>query len=82
MSEVANGVGQSTFYGYDLADRMTQVTWPGGGVYHLDYLLKEYFPFLPLMMFPEAFITGMLTTLAVVFYPQWVLTFDDAKYLK
>ena len=52
------------------------------GVYHLDYLLKEYFPFLPLMMFPEAFITGMLTTLAVVFYPQWVLTFDDTKYLK
>lgn len=51
------------------------------GVYNLDYLLKEYFPFLPLMMFPEAFITGMLTTLAVVFYPQWVLTFDDAKYL-
>lgn len=51
------------------------------GVYHLDYLLKDYFPFLPLMMFPESFITGMLTTLAVVFYPQWVLTFDDAKYL-
>jgi uncharacterized membrane protein len=52
------------------------------GVYHLDYLLKDYFPFLPLMLFPESFITGMLTTLAVVFYPQWVLTFDDAKYLK
>jgi uncharacterized membrane protein len=52
------------------------------GVYHLDYLLTDYFPFLPLMMFPESFITGMLTTLAVVFYPQWVLTFDDAKYLK
>jgi uncharacterized membrane protein len=51
------------------------------GVYPLDYLLREYFPFLPLMMFPEAFITGMLTTLAVVFYPQWVLTFDDVKYL-
>jgi uncharacterized membrane protein len=52
------------------------------GVYHLDYLLKGYFPFMPLMMFPESFITGMLTTLAVVFYPQWVLTFDDSKYLK
>ena len=51
------------------------------GVYHLDFLLTEYLPFLPLMMFPESFITGMLTTLAVVFYPQWVLTFDDAKYL-
>jgi uncharacterized membrane protein len=52
------------------------------GVYHLEFLLKDYFPFLPLMMFPESFITGMLTTHAVVFYPQWVLTFDDAKYLK
>lgn len=52
------------------------------GVYHLDYLLNNYFPFLPLMMFPESFITGMLMTLAVVFYPQWVLTFDDARYLK
>jgi len=51
------------------------------GVYQFEYLLKDYLPFLPLMMFPESFITGMLTTLAVVFYPQWVLTFDDAKYL-
>jgi len=52
------------------------------GVYQADNLLRDYFPFLPLMMFPESFISGMLTTLAVVFYPQWVLTFDDAKYLK
>lgn len=52
------------------------------GVYDLNYLLHEYFPFLPLMLFPESFITGMLTTLAVVFYPQWVLTFDDSIYLK
>jgi len=52
------------------------------GVYQMDALMRDYFPFLPLMMFPESFITGMLTTLAVVFYPQWVLTFDDGKYLK
>jgi len=52
------------------------------GVYEYSYLQQYYFPFLPLMMFPESFITGMLTTLAVVFYPQWVLTFDDRKYLK
>lgn len=52
------------------------------GIYQFDHLLTDYFPFLPLMMFPESFITGMLMTLAVVFYPQWVLTFDDAKYLK
>lgn len=52
------------------------------GIYDMQYLLQDYFPFLPLMLFPESFITGMLTTLAVVFYPQWVLTFDDGKYLK
>lgn len=51
------------------------------GIYHFDYLLNHYFPFLPLMMFPESFITGMLITLAVVFHPKWVLTFDDARYL-
>jgi len=34
------------------------------------------------MFFPEAFITGMLTALLVVFYPRWVLTFDDARYLQ
>lgn len=51
------------------------------GIYHLQYLLTDYFPFLPLMMFSESFVTGMLITLAVVLYPQWVLTFDDAKYL-
>lgn len=53
-----------------------------GGLYHFDYLLDNYFPFLPLMMFPESFITGMLITLAVVYHPQWVLTFDDARYLR
>lgn len=52
------------------------------GIYHFDYLVHNYLPFLPLMMFPESFITGVLITLAVYFYPQWVLTFDNARYLK
>lgn len=60
---------------------VTSLLLASAGVYHFDFLWKNYLPFLPLMMFPESFITGMLTTLGVVFYPQWVLTFDDAKYL-
>lgn len=36
---------------------------------------------LPLA-YAEAFITGALTTVFVVYRPQWVATFDDARYLR
>jgi uncharacterized membrane protein len=29
----------------------------------------------------EAMLTGMLVTLAVVYRPQWVATFDDERYI-
>ncbi|NIR31253.1 MAG: hypothetical protein GWN84_18465 [Gammaproteobacteria bacterium] len=32
-----------------------------------------------LLLFPEAFLTGMVLTLLVVFYPDWVATYD-ARY--
>ncbi len=50
--------------------------------YSLGQLIRSYLSYLPLMFFPEAFITGMLTALLVVFYPRWVLTFDDVRYLQ
>ena len=53
-----------------------------GGVYTFTQLSYDYFPFLPLMMFPEAFITGMFTSILVAMYPNWITTFDDARYLK
>lgn len=65
-----------------LAVGITAFVLISAGVYEYHHLQTYYFPFLPLMMFPESFLTGMLITLAVVFYPQWVLTFDDRKYLK
>jgi len=34
-----------------------------------------------LLMFPEAFVTGMLLTLFTVYAPQWVTTFRDELYL-
>ncbi len=41
----------------------------------------EYAPYLVYLAFGEATLTGMLVTLAVVYRPQWVATFDDARYL-
>jgi uncharacterized membrane protein len=41
----------------------------------------EYVPYLVYLAFGEATLTGMLLTLAVVYRPQWVASFDDARYL-
>lgn len=42
----------------------------------------EYLPFLPLYLFPEGVLNGMLTTVFVGLRPQWLATFDDESYLK
>lgn len=36
----------------------------------------------PLLMFGEAFFTGTMMTLIVVYRPQWCASFDDAVYLR
>lgn len=51
------------------------------GAYPLGYLLEEYLPYYLLMAWSEAFATGMLVTLMVIYKPQWVSTFDDRRYL-
>jgi len=51
------------------------------GAYTLAYLAEEYLPFYFLMAWAEAFATGMLITLLVVYRPEWVATFDDRRYL-
>ncbi|MBB5018583.1 putative membrane protein [Chitinivorax tropicus] len=35
-----------------------------------------------LLGWAEAFTTGIAMTLIVVYYPQWTVTFDDARYLR
>lgn len=52
------------------------------GTYRLDYLLENYTPFYLLMAWAEAFATGMIMTLLVVYRPEWVATFDDQRYLQ
>ena len=51
------------------------------GAYPLGYLLDEYLPYYLLMAWAEAFATGMLITVMVVYKPEWVATFDDRRYL-
>ena len=51
------------------------------GAYEWDYLASEYLPFLILLGFSEAWLSGMLMTLFVIYRPGWVVTFDDSIYL-
>ncbi len=41
----------------------------------------EYARFLPLLMPSEAFITGMLMSILLVYHPDWVATFSDHRYI-
>lgn len=50
-------------------------------VYPIDYLAEEYLPYFLLLGFAEAWISGMVLTLMVVYRPEWVASFQDARYL-
>ncbi len=52
------------------------------GVYTFEKLSYNFLPYIPLMVFPEAFMNGMLILSLVVMKPQWVACFDDGIYLK
>lgn len=49
--------------------------------YPAAYLLEEYLPYFLLLGFSEAWLSGMAMTLLVVYFPGWVATFDDSRYL-
>jgi len=51
------------------------------GAYAWDYLISEYFPYFLLLAFSEAWLSGMVMTLFVVYRPHWVASFDDSSYL-
>lgn len=51
------------------------------GAYSFDYLFAEYLPYYLLLGFSEAWLSGMVMTLFVVYCPRWVASFDDTRYL-
>jgi uncharacterized membrane protein len=58
----------------------TIVLWLAG-VYSADMLFENYFPYFALIGFAEAWLNGAAITLMVVYYPSWVGSFDDRRYL-
>lgn len=52
------------------------------GAYPWSYLASEYLPYFFLLAFSEAWISGAVTTMMVVYRPEWVATFDDRRYLR
>ncbi len=44
-------------------------------------VLSEYLMIFIPIMYPEAFITGAVISIFVVFKPEWIATFDDRRYL-
>lgn len=42
---------------------------------------EQFLPYWLLLAFAEATLTGMVVTIFVVYRPDWVGTFDDARYL-
>jgi uncharacterized membrane protein len=58
----------------------TIVLWLAG-VYPAQMLFDDYFPYYALLGFAEAWLNGAAITLMVVYYPHWVGSFDDRRYL-
>lgn len=51
-----------------------------GGAYSYEFMNYEYTPYIFLMIYPEAFLTGLIMIILIVNFPQWVRSFDDKKY--
>lgn len=58
----------------------TVVLWLAG-VYSAQLLFSDYFPYYVLLGFAEAWLNGAAITLMVIYYPHWVGSFDDRRYL-
>ena len=52
-----------------------------GSAVTAEHIIANYLPSGILLLFPEAFATGACMTLAVVYRPWWVVSFDDRRYL-
>lgn len=53
-----------------------------GGSLETTHVGAEYFAILPFMSFGEGVANGMVMAMAVVYRPQWVMSFDDRLYLR
>jgi uncharacterized membrane protein len=52
------------------------------GIYTPAMLAEDYLPYFLLLGFAEAWLNGAAITLMVVYFPDWVGSFDDRRYLR
>ncbi|MCM2320991.1 MAG: hypothetical protein NDI93_16965, partial [Pseudomonas sp.] len=52
------------------------------GIYQMPPWLDDFAGFMWLITFPEAFINGTVVTALVVYYPEWLETFNRTRYLQ
>lgn len=52
------------------------------GGFDVRVVTEDYLPYALLLSWGEAFLSGMLVAMMVVYYPRWIATFDDARYLR
>ncbi|MGE9761324.1 energy-coupling factor ABC transporter permease [Pseudomonas sp. PDM20] len=52
------------------------------GLFPMPPWIEDFIGYLWLIMFPEAFINGTIVTGLVVFYPDWLETFNRTRYLQ
>lgn len=60
--------GNSLVYGL-----FTDVAW--------ESIFREYLQYTPLLVLPEGVLNGMIITGLVMFRPEWVITYSDARYV-
>ena len=51
------------------------------GVYSWVWLFGDAFPYYLLLSWSEAFTTGLVLSILIVYRPHWVSSFDDERYL-
>lgn len=53
-----------------------------GGLYEMPSSIGDFIPYIWMVMFPEAFINGAVISALVVYYPEWLETFNRTRYLQ
>ena len=51
------------------------------GAYPAMFLINEYLPYFLFLGFAEGWLSGALITVMVIYRPEWVVAFDDRRYL-
>ncbi len=76
-----NGFFAAAFSMFIVLMVATGVMWLSG-VQAPDVLMQSFIPYIPLIIIPEGFITGMVMGALIMVKPHWISCFTDEQFLK